>query len=104
MAAYIHIIIIIIIEGDIFIYIGNNPIYTCSPFSSVLEFVCLPWSEVCSARVTSLLLLLLLFIGNNIYKVKAIHISYAIHMIRHLRLVSNTPIYMYMYNCIRYLF
>ena len=24
------------------------------------EFVCLPWSEVCSARVTSLLLLLLL--------------------------------------------
>ena len=25
--------------------------------SSVLEFVCLPWSEVCSARVTSLLLL-----------------------------------------------
>ena len=29
-------------------------------FSSVLEFVCLPWSEVCSARVTSLLLLLLL--------------------------------------------
>ena len=26
----------------------------------VLEFVCLPWSEVCSARVTSLLLLLLL--------------------------------------------
>ena len=29
------------------------------PFSSVLEFVCLPWSEVCSARVTSLLLLLL---------------------------------------------
>ena len=28
--------------------------------SSVLEFVCLPWSEVCSARVTSLLLLLLL--------------------------------------------
>ena len=33
-----------------------------SPFSSVLEFVCLPWSEVCSARVTSLLLLLLLLI------------------------------------------
>ena len=31
-------------------------------FSSVLEFVCLPWSEVCSARVTSLLLLLLLLI------------------------------------------
>ena len=26
----------------------------------MLEFVCLPWSEVCSARVTSLLLLLLL--------------------------------------------
>ena len=25
----------------------------------MLEFVCLPWSEVCSARVTSLLLLLL---------------------------------------------
>ena len=24
-----------------------------------MEFVCLPWSEVCSARVTSLLLLLL---------------------------------------------
>ena len=37
-----------------------SPFYTCSPFSSVLEFVCLPWSEVCSARVTSLLLLLLL--------------------------------------------
>ena len=35
---------------------------TCSPFSSVLEFVCLPWSEVCSARVTSLLLLLLLLL------------------------------------------
>ena len=31
--------------------------------SSVLEFVCLPWSEVCSARVTSLLLLLLLSNG-----------------------------------------
>ena len=30
--------------------------------SSVLEFVCLPWSEVCSARVTSLLLLLLLLL------------------------------------------
>ena len=29
---------------------------------SVLEFVCLPWSEVCSARVTSLLLLLLLLL------------------------------------------
>ena len=29
---------------------------------SVLEFVCLPWSEVCSARVTSLLLLLLLIL------------------------------------------
>ena len=28
----------------------------------MLEFVCLPWSEVCSARVTSLLLLLLLTI------------------------------------------
>ena len=25
----------------------------------MLEFVCLPWSEVCSARVTSLLLLIL---------------------------------------------
>ena len=30
------------------------------PNDSKLEFVCLPWSEVCSARVTSLLLLLLL--------------------------------------------
>ena len=29
----------------------------------MLEFVCLPWSEVCSARVTSLLLLLLLCQG-----------------------------------------
>ena len=29
----------------------------------MLEFVCLPWSEVCSARVTSLLLLLLLLLG-----------------------------------------
>ena len=29
----------------------------------VLEFVCLPWSEVCSARVTSLLLLLLLLMA-----------------------------------------
>ena len=28
----------------------------------MLEFVCLPWSEVCSARVTSLLLLLLLLL------------------------------------------
>ena len=28
------------------------------------DFVCLPWSEVCSARVTSLLLLLLLFKGD----------------------------------------
>ena len=36
-----------------------------SPFSSVLEFVCLPWSEVCSARVTSLLLLLLLMLGSS---------------------------------------
>ena len=26
------------------------------------EFVCLPWSEVCSARVTSLILLLLLLL------------------------------------------
>ena len=26
----------------------------------MLEFVCLPWSEVCSGRVTSLLLLLIL--------------------------------------------
>ena len=31
-----------------------------APFSFVLEFVFLPWSEVCSAIVTSLLLLLLL--------------------------------------------
>ena len=31
--------------------------------SFVLEFVCLTWSEVCSARVTSLLLLLLIVIG-----------------------------------------
>ena len=31
-------------------------------FAFVLEFVCLPWSEVCSARVTSLLLLLLLLL------------------------------------------
>ena len=30
----------------------------------MLEFVCLPWSEVCSARVTSLLLLLLLSINH----------------------------------------
>ena len=37
----------------------------CSPFSSVLEFVCLPWSEVCSARVTSLLLLLLLLLHHH---------------------------------------
>ena len=33
----------------------------CSPFSFVLEFVCLLWSEVCSARVTSLLLLLFIY-------------------------------------------
>ena len=26
----------------------------------MLEFVCLPWSEVCSARVTSLLLLFIM--------------------------------------------
>ena len=32
-----------------------------SPHSSVFEFVCWPWSEVCSARVRSLLLLLLLY-------------------------------------------
>ena len=31
----------------------------------MLEFVCLPWSEVCSARVTSLLLLLLLHRGTD---------------------------------------
>ena len=31
----------------------------------MLEFVCLPWSEVCSARVTSLLLLLLLLLVHN---------------------------------------
>ena len=30
----------------------------------MLEFVCLPWSEVCSARVTSLLLLLLLLLDS----------------------------------------
>ena len=29
-------------------------------FAFVLEFVCLPWSEVCSARVTSLLLFLII--------------------------------------------
>ena len=33
----------------------------------MLEFVCLPWSEVCSARVTSLLLLLLLLNIKIIY-------------------------------------
>ena len=33
------------------------------PLFFVLEFVCLPWSEVCSARVTSLLLLLLVVYG-----------------------------------------
>ena len=33
----------------------------------MLEFVCLPWSEVCSARVTSLLLL---FIINKAYSKK----------------------------------
>ena len=33
------------------------------PFSFVLEFVCLSWSEVCSARVTSLLLILLVGMG-----------------------------------------
>ena len=42
---------------------NNILIYGTVPFSSVLEFVCLPWSEVCSARVTSLLLLLLLLYG-----------------------------------------
>ena len=31
------------------------------PHSFVFEFVYLPWSEVCSARVTSLLLLVLYF-------------------------------------------
>ena len=31
---------------------------TCSPFSSVLEFVCLPWSEVCSARVSSIIIII----------------------------------------------
>ena len=31
-----------------------------SGLPSVLEFVCLPWSEVCSARVTSLLLLFII--------------------------------------------
>ena len=36
------------------------PVYLSPRTHLVLEFVCLPWSEVCSARVTSLLLLLLL--------------------------------------------
>ena len=41
---------------------NSNSYLMIDPFSSVLEFVCLPWSEVCSARVTSLLLLLLLLL------------------------------------------
>ena len=41
----------------------NDELHVLAMFSSVLEFVCLPWSEVCSARVTSLLLLLLLFMS-----------------------------------------
>ena len=42
-------------------------------FSSVLEFVCLPWSEVCSARVTSLLLLLLLLLLLKQYSITVSH-------------------------------
>ena len=47
------------LKGDI---LALAPSSFLDPFSSVLEFVCLPWSEVCSARVTSLLLLLLLLL------------------------------------------
>ena len=45
---------------------NSNSYLMIDPFSSVLEFVCLPWSEVCSARVTSLLLLLLLLLDDYI--------------------------------------
>ena len=37
-------------------------------YHTIIEFVCLPWSEVCSARVTSLLLLLLLLLSYRITK------------------------------------
>ena len=39
---------------------NTGKILALAPSSFVLEFICLPWSEVCSARVTSLILLLLL--------------------------------------------
>ena len=57
----------VLLTGIIVLWYGT---WTCSPFSSVLEFVCLPWSEVCSARVTSLLLLLLLlwYVGPGRYQ------------------------------------
>ena len=38
-----------------------------TPHAFVFEFVCLPWSEVCSARVTSLMLLFLFLLRHYYY-------------------------------------